>query len=186
MTQRRVFLGSLVRSPALTELFTDLQQKFATAGDFKWTRTVDNLHLTWHFFGAMPEKQIHELQKVLTPFLSEEIPIMLEIEGVAYFQKKGKPTILYAKLRPNKALVAYYKKLQTVLFSHGFISEIKPEFVPHITLARIKKVKPEFYNCIATYRHLPETIIIHHLKLSIIESVLERQGALYQALVIDK
>ena len=83
-------------------------------------------------------------------------------------------------------MTTYYKTIQSILFSHGFISEMKPEFVPHITLARIKKVKPEFYDHIATYRHLPEKIIIHHLKLSIIESLLERQGVLYKALDIDK
>ncbi len=185
MIQKRIFLGSFIKQPLLNKLLTETRIALSPTGNFKWTRTPENLHLTWHFFGGMQMSKIKELKLVLQPFLTEEILPRIDITGLKYFKRKGQPAILYAEVQSTLQLQEYYKKLQRILFENGFISQINDRFVPHITLARIKKVNKHFYEQMKAFEKISENIYQNNLELTIIESILEPQGALYRPLLLD-
>jgi len=181
MSSKRIFIGSFIKHPALTDLFKKAQKLLDKTGRFKWTRTPDNFHITFHFFGEMPIDKIDRLQKVLAPVLQKKLEIETMVSGLAYFSKKSKPTVLYAKLAPNEAVNNLFLEIQDILYQHQFISEKYTRFTPHITMARIKKTDTGFYPKIDELQ-LSEPIRVSLSKVDIIESILSRDGALYVGL----
>lgn len=181
MNSKRIFIGSFTRHPALTELYVKAKNLLDNTGNFKWTRTPNNFHITYHFFGKMAGNDINRLQKVLAPVLQKNYDIEITVTGLAYFKRKSKPTVLYAELVPNEALNNLFLDIQALLYRHKFISEKSTRFTPHITMARIKKAAPDFYQKIEELQ-LSEPIRISLSKVDIIESILSPEGALYKAI----
>jgi len=181
MLQKRIFTGSFIQDNQLNDLFYKVQFNIDKTGKFKWTRTPENLHITFHFFGDMLLGKINKLQTVLSDVLNKEHHINIEMTGLDFFTRKAKPSILYAGIKPNEALKSLYHQIQDLLYKHHFIQEKNNKFVPHITLARIKHVTPEFYKNLESFNQSFNPIIINNIKVDIIESVLEPEGALYRA-----
>ena len=179
MKTSRIFLGSFTRHPGLDQLYFDAQKLLSPTGKFKWTRTPENLHLTFHFFGEIPLDKIHLIQTGLNDILGRKFPVNLRINEVSFFKRKHKPAVLFAKIEPNKALTDLYHTIQDRLCQNRLIAEKNTRFVPHITLARIKKVQPDFDTKITSLK--PENpIIINEVTPEIIESILAPEGALYK------
>ena len=181
MNSKRIFIGSFTQHPVLTELYVKAKELLDNSGNFKWTRTPNNFHITYHFFGKMAVDDIDRLQKILAPALQKNYDMEIAVTGLAYFKRKSKPTVLYAKLVPNEALNNLFLDIQDLLYRHKFISEKNTRFTPHITMARIKKVAPDFYQKIDELQ-LPEPIRLNLSKVDIIESILSPEGALYKAI----
>ena len=180
----RVFLGSFTRHPALNQLYFDAQKLLSPTGKFKWTRTTENLHLTFHFFGEMPLEKIHLTQTGLQDILEQTFPVNIHINEVSFFKRKGKPAVLFAKIEPDKALTDLYHNIQERLWQNGLITEKNPRFMPHITLGRIKNVQADFYTKLTSLR-LENPIIIPEVTPEIIESILYPGGALYKKFTVE-
>lgn len=91
-----------------------------------------NIHLTLNFIGEekKPEKVIKKLQKInFTPF-------NLQLSELGFFPTKENPHILWVGLKKNKYLFDLQKKID-LFFTP------KKSFKPHLTIARIKKIKEE-------------------------------------------
>ena len=158
----RLFLGS----------FTTINHYDAIKKDFSMLQArwmpEQNIHLTYLFLGDKhkPENIIHKLQKIKYP--KTTIPII----GLGTF---GKPAhILYANAR-NEVLFHLHNEIVHRL-------NIKPEkpFIPHITLARIKKVEN-----VSALRELIESyqkkvLGTMQLEVKLVASKLTPKGALYK------
>jgi 2'-5' RNA ligase len=175
----RIFIGSFTKQPDLYQLFDQAKAELNDTGKFKWTRTPDNLHLTFHFLGDTPIQNIALLQSKMADILDRAYPFKLQVSGLGFFKRKGNPSILYAKIEPNKDLFELFNQIQNILFENGFIENITSKFVPHITLARIKSVTPDFYQKLAKINEDFNKIEIHQVKPKIIVSHLSPEGALY-------
>lgn len=113
----------------------DIKQKLheinSKLQEFKGLRFVspDNMHLTLLFLGDNGAKQkIEELKKIKFE------PFTLKINKITIHPDNKKMRLIWAELEESKELIALQKKI-TQLF------EIKQEYKPHITLARIKTTK---------------------------------------------
>jgi 2'-5' RNA ligase len=183
MLTKRIFIGNFIRSKQLDELFEQVRYYINPTGRFKWTRSIENLHITFHFFGAVETIKIPLIQDALSGILEEEFAIHIRITALQYFNRKHKPAVLYAKIEDQSGkLTALYSDIQQKLSDAGLIEKINPHFVPHITLARIKSVSDDFYNELKIFNDNWDEISIEKIKPQIIESILSPQGALYKAL----
>ena len=182
MCQKRIFIGSFVKHKALDDLFEISKKILEKTGVFKWTRTPDNFHITFHFFGTMSCNDIEKLRDVLQDFSRKEYDFDLQVQGLSFFKRKGRPSVLYAGLLPNEDLHKLYQSIQNRLFKTGFINEIQTKFAPHITFARIKKTLPSFEEQLAHINQKFEPVMLNPLKIEIIESVLSPEGALYRGI----
>ncbi len=182
MCRKRIFIGSFVRHEALMHLFEISKESLNKTGYFKWTRTQENFHITFHFFGSMHCNDIKKLHEVLQDFFQNEYDFDLELQGLGYFKRKGRPTVLYAGLLSNPRLYQLHQTIQKRLFGTGFISEIQMRFTPHITLARIKKTLPSFEEEVEKINRDFKPVRLHPFKIDIIESILSPEGALYKAI----
>ncbi len=182
---RRIFIGAFIQSETLKPVFEMLKKDFSENINAKWTRSTENFHITFHFFGAMPIDKIAELSKILNAHFKYPIKIPIKIDGVDYFSGKNKPKILYLKIdEPTGELYRIYRQLQKILFQNGFIAQKTDKFVPHITLARIKKADKGFFDKILNRQKL-KIGNIKQIKIEIIESILQPEGAIYKPLNLD-
>ncbi len=182
MTPKRIFIGSFIHGNDIFQLYNEVQ-KILTPVIFKakWTRQPENLHITFHFIGEMPNNEILKLKNVLQPVLETNYPVDLHLNGLKYFKRKNKPSVLYINVDDQgQVLQNIYRQIQIILFENGFIDQPRTHFKPHITLARIKRVTSDFYQAIENIN-----VDIHYskpVKIQIIESILQPEGAIYKEL----
>ena len=162
----------------INELFPfELQDKVV-----KWV-PPDNLHLTLLFLGYVTQPNLELTEKKMTEILKNSKPFEIELKKIAYGPAKtASPRLIWVKIGLNKELLklAHNTKqgIKTFLEPKG-----EKEFVPHITLGRIKawewrKIDPEERPEIET--SLSFNFVVSSVE--IMESKLKRTGAEYKIL----
>jgi 2'-5' RNA ligase len=103
----------------------------------KWVNP-GNIHLTLKFLGYTPKDITNDINKVISKIVSTYSSIELNINGTGCFPNSDRPRILWlgvdGELKPFQKLV---KDLNSELEKMDFPIEEK-DFIPHITLARVK------------------------------------------------
>ena len=101
----------------------------------RWV-AAENIHLTLKFLGETTPKQAEQIQKALQKIKFKQFTINLD--GTGMFPNEKKPRVLWVGIKPENELCELQKKIDETL--KGLV---KPEenYIPHITLARIKKPK---------------------------------------------
>ncbi len=135
----------------------------------KWT-PPQNIHLTYLFLGEVkqPEKIIEKLQGI--DYEQKDI----SLKGVGIFGKP--PRILFTKA-DDEAVIKLHKTI-----ANRLNISTQRAFVPHVTLARIKRIGEEknFQETLEKYntKHLGSM----QLRLDLIQSELTPTGAKYTTL----
>jgi 2'-5' RNA ligase len=112
---------------------------------FRWTASP-NLHLTLKFLGEVPEQRLADMCRELKNVVAAHSPFSLEVGDAAPFPPQAQPRLLVAQLLDDAAApggLARLKALQVTLETWAELFGIPPEkrsFLPHITLARRRKV----------------------------------------------
>ncbi|GGD96152.1 RNA 2',3'-cyclic phosphodiesterase [Tsuneonella deserti] len=94
----------------------------------------DQLHLTLRFVGEVDAPLANDLAAALGGINSP--PFETELAGVGYFQRKGRPTALWARPAPCAPLDILQRKVERVCQQIGLEPEHR-KFTPHVTLARL-------------------------------------------------
>ena len=113
----------------LKQKIDDLQKEIDLEGLKKVN--IDNLHITLCFMGEVETKEKHRIMEEFLSFKFESFNLVFG--GVSAFPDEEKPRVIYLKIEGN------LKELSDRIHKHLNI-EIKREFVPHLTLARVKSV----------------------------------------------
>ena len=144
----------------------------------RW-QSEEQLHLTLRFVGEVDTPQANDLADALSSI--RVAPFDLQIGGVGHFEKKGRPHTLWAGVRPSPALIALYKKVESICRSVGIPPETRV-FTPHVTLARLSgqsgSIGP-FLASHASLRSMPFTAE----RFILFESTLSSKGSHYDPVV---
>ena len=98
----------------------------------------ENLHITLHFLGEQPPSAVDTLSDIL---LDAACPTFaLTVASLGVFDRSG---ILWAGIRPSRALQELYAKLGTSLSRAGFAVE-RRAYRPHLTLVREYALPQDF------------------------------------------
>lgn len=158
----RLFLGAF----ADIDNLSDIEKSFSKIVEGKWVEK-HNIHLTYIFLGNVedPKKIILRLKDI--KYKKKTI----NIRGLDYFGRP--PKILYAKI-DDKEIKKIYEDICKRL---GI--EIDDNFISHITLVRIKKVKgiKRFLETVERFKNRKLGIL--KLKLALIKSELTPKGPKY-------
>jgi RNA 2',3'-cyclic 3'-phosphodiesterase len=98
----------------------------------------DNYHITMRFVGDIPDAQAHHFADALSDVHFDSFDVQLS--GLGSFGG-NKPRALWAAVKPSPAL----ELLQRANERAARLAGIPPEtrnFVPHVTLARLRNVSP--------------------------------------------
>lgn len=127
----RLFVAIRPPEPVRTQLL-DLMEGVAGA---RW-QDDDQLHLTLRFIGEVDRHAADGIHAALSTLRHPSFEIALR--GLGLFDKRGKPTTLWAGVSPHEALGALQRKVDQALVRAGLPPETRA-FHPHITLARVNR-----------------------------------------------
>src|SRR5258706_2233951 len=124
--------------PDIRARLDSLIDKLRPLARITWSRAA-NLHITTKFIGEWPEERLAELRTALAGVSPGE-PISVSIQGLGFLPNRRSPRVFLACVDAPPALRALAKDIDSTLGKLGIEHE-RRTYSPHLTLARIKKVK---------------------------------------------
>jgi 2'-5' RNA ligase len=97
----------------------------------------DNLHLTMKFIGKVENERVSEIVNILKEISFN--PYSVSIDKLGLFGSKYDPRVIWAKVNDEGETALLTEKVISSLENIGFVRD-RQNFVPHLTLGRIKKV----------------------------------------------
>jgi 2'-5' RNA ligase len=139
-------------------------------------------HLTLRFLGETPETKIEPLANVLSAIVNSTPAFELQLDKMGVFGSKYAPEVLWYGFSEFSLFKNLFEKLEKELI-HIEFQKNYGNFVPHITVGRVKKIdhKKRFWETIeAQQPRFSQIIPIKKLKL--IQSKLTNEGPIYKTL----
>jgi 2'-5' RNA ligase len=168
----------------LSEKFRALTQQLQNDlrnDDIVWVKSGLQ-HLTLRFLGETPEAKIEPIANILSTLANSTTSFELHLDKMGIFGSKYAPQVLWYGFSEFSLFKNLFKDLEKELVHLGF-EENYGNFVPHITVGRIKKVdhKKRFWDAIEKRQpQFSQTIPVQGLKL--IQSKLNNDGPVYRTL----
>ncbi len=140
----------------------------------------DNFHITLKFLKNIDEEQrdfiINFLKKIILPS-----DFSFEAKDLGVFPGLNNPKVLWININCNKELFKLQKEIDLKLSSIGIPVE-KRDFIPHLTLGRIKKSSPYLKKYLLP--HIRKEFIknSYFKSLTFYKSELHPEGAIYTSL----
>jgi len=106
-----------------------------------WTRP-EGVHLTLKFLGEVPEHKVPEIMSGLTAAVAGTVRFRVEVGGAGAFPNVRSPRVLWTGVAGDlPKLAALQAAVDGAMVKLGFEPEDR-KFSPHLTLARIKYLRP--------------------------------------------
>lgn len=177
---KRIFIGSFINIPDVENQLLYIKKEMGGLISGRWVKQK-NLHITFKFIGEIPVERVRAVKESLEGIIDTDIKADLTLKGIGVFPNIKQPKILYIKVERSDVLNSIREEVEERLHRIGLKKEIKP-FIPHITINRIKEVKPaqlmgkleKFENYIFGYQNI--------ISVNVIESILNHSGAEYTAI----
>jgi 2'-5' RNA ligase len=109
--------------------------------DISGVRWIESryFHLTLHFFGSVPAKEIEWIHPSAKKIASLFSPLKLNLDRIGGFPSLEKPNIVWLGVgEPSGRLLSLQKAIQGEVRTLGFETEARP-FQPHATIGRVKR-----------------------------------------------
>ena len=141
-------MSETVRSFVAVPLPGPLQERiFAAAGELaralpeagiKWSRKVENLHITVKFLGPVAEERLPEIGAALADALGGVPRFAIALRGMGAFPSTRKASVVWAGVDDaTRGLAAVADVVEGVGERFGFARE-RREFTGHVTVGRSK------------------------------------------------
>jgi len=142
------------------------------------------MHLTIRFFGETPVHWISPISECLKQGVKNIEKFDLEIRNTGMFGSRYEPRVIWFGIEDGNAMKALYNAVSEQLKSIGIMPD-RQNFVPHLTIARVKEVKNKHL-----FQSVLEQFRIHESgketinELIMYESILRREGPVYKPVEI--
>ncbi len=136
----------------------------------------DNLHLTLRFFGDISEEKIEEIKKALSKIEIQKFPV--ETGKIGFFPNEDFVKVMWVELVSDH-FSELKKEIDSVLGKIGFGSD-ETEFVPHLTVARIKGIKDKEKFFWHTENPPLKKLFFIAEEFSLVKSILKKTGPEYK------
>jgi len=178
---KRLFIAVDVE---LSDSFQSLTQQLKTDlrnDEIVWVKSGLQ-HLTLRFLGETRDAQIEPLANALSILAKSTQSFELQLDKIGVFGSKYAPTTLWYGFSEFSLFNKLFENLEKELFQIG-LQENYGNFVPHITVGRIKKVdnKKHFWETIEK-RQPQFSQVIPVCQLKLIQSKLSSEGPSYRTL----
>jgi 2'-5' RNA ligase len=102
------------------------------------TCSKNNLHMTLKFLGYINQKQLKKVQDIIKGIVQKYKRFIIEIDGIST-NNIWNPRVIWLDVKENPVLAKMTKSFEKQLTKNKFVQSEHQEFLPHVTLARIKK-----------------------------------------------
>lgn len=136
-------------------------------------------HLTLKFFGETPVERIDSIINAISKGIESSESFIFFLNKIGAFGSSHSPKVIWLGLEEQEKVVLLHAELMKSLRTIGYFPD-PGNFVPHITLGRVKKCtdKQWFWESIEEVRD-KEIQQVQVNKLVLFESVLQRKGAIH-------
>lgn len=146
-----------------------------------WIRD-DHYHLTLKFLGKVPVDRIEQMSEEIRGLTVKTEKFMIRLTKLGVFGTNYKPRVLWIGINEQEKIMKLHHEIETGLNRIGFVNNGQ-NFVPHISLARLRKLadKAFFQSLISKF----DLEIIHEQMLEeiiLFESILGPKGAEYNVI----
>ncbi len=178
---KRVFLAIRFNENIFLRQYINDIRSNLMAEKIKWIE-AENLHLTLKFFGPTEKKQLEKIKITLDKRLKTQEKMQISFHKLGVFGSKYQPRILWMGMENTNELIKLQKQISIALEDIGIIAD-RQNFVPHLTIGRIKQLqsKKYFQSVVERFKKFNcEPIIIDRIYLY--ESILRKEGPEYRVL----
>lgn len=149
--------------------------------DIKWVKP-EIIHVTLKFFGETEEKKIPEISKVLKEVAGRHQRFNAELVNVGIFGSSYDPRVIWFGMQEAEPLKALANDVLSSVEKIGWERD-RQNFVPHLTIARVKHVpdKRLFQSVLEEHKNaFIQQVSVAEFHLY--ESILQREGPVYRIL----
>ncbi|MCF8229328.1 MAG: RNA 2',3'-cyclic phosphodiesterase [Bacteroidales bacterium] len=159
------------------ELFGQLQNQLKQ-DKIKWV-DPQKIHITLKFFGDTTEENIDEIAGAMDDAVFDASPFELQMHNVGIFGSSYKPRVIWFGIEASEKLRSLYQNLKVNLEELGYKYD-RQNFVPHLTVGRIRHIQNKRYFQQVINRFKDEDIQKEKIdRLILFESILRPQGPEY-------
>jgi 2'-5' RNA ligase len=178
---KRLFAAVKIHpSPEFLKMYNTLRANLRFA-DIKWVKP-EIIHVTLKFFGETEERKIPEISKVLKTVAGRHERFTAELVNVGIFGSTYDPRVIWFGMQKAEPLKLLGEDVLRSVEQIGWERD-RQNFVPHLTIARIKQVpdKKLFQQFIDENRNafIQEVSVA---EFHLYESILLREGPVYKVL----
>jgi 2'-5' RNA ligase len=145
----------------------------------KWVHP-ENIHITLKFFGETPEDRIPGINSVLNDIAGRHGPFSFSIANTGIFGSSYNPRVIWFGIEEAEALRSLAEDVLDEVVPLGWERD-RQNFVPHLTLGRVKEVKDKrlFQDVIDEHK---KTFIqeVSVVDFRLYESILQKDGPVYR------
>jgi 2'-5' RNA ligase len=167
-------------SKEFRELLSSLQRGLRFA-DIKWV-SPENIHITLKFFGETFDDRIPDISRVLKSVSQRHAAFGFTIAETGIFGSSYNPRVVWFGIRNAEPLTALAQDVLKDVESIGWERD-RQNFVPHITIGRVKDAKDKrlFQKMIDEHnKAFIQEVSVTEFRLY--ESILQPQGPIYSIL----
>lgn len=140
-----------------------------------WTKK-ENIHLTMLFLGNLSVQKIAEIAYKLGERISGFPTFVYSVDKLGYFKFKESPKVIWVGVSGKQTLHGLYKEVKSSVLKCGL--DVKnEEFVPHITVGRVKKHPEHWEKLIGSMQFEPIKVPVN--SIGIYSSQLTKTGPIY-------
>lgn len=160
------------------DVATEVIEKLQSMGfQGNWTKP-ENLHLTLFFLGEVEERVVDRLAQVLNRRLMGFPSFSTTLSSIGFFKFRQTPRVLFLRFEPTKSFQKMYLEMKSELDKNKFRYDDQGNFVPHVTLARVKGY-PQNWEQLLTEISVPKVTLVVD-GVTIYSSTLTPQGPIYK------
>lgn len=178
---KRLFIATpiITLSAEIQKISADLRFRLRH-DDIVWVKD-DVRHLTLRFLGTTPPQQVPTIRKALSEACAQNKPFTMEINKIGVFGSRYHPEVIWLGFNHLEPFRKLFDDLEPRLQAIG-LEPNYGNFVPHITLGRIKNLhdKKKFWESIESVPPIAQTIDISQIILY--QSFLHKEGPEYKTL----
>jgi RNA 2',3'-cyclic 3'-phosphodiesterase len=140
----RLFIALPIPEPVQAELrrFQCDLKRAVTGEGVKWVKP-EQMHLTLKFLGKVESGRVEALIAATREACAGAVAFPLRADGADFFPDERRPRVLWAGLEDETGtLPSLQRAVEGALVTFAEKAEDRP-FSPHLTLARIKSLRPD-------------------------------------------
>jgi 2'-5' RNA ligase len=176
---QRLFVAiPLTANEEVLKLLATLRKKLQHE-NFNWVAT-QNMHLTLKFIGETPSAKKLEIISLLEELIAKHNTFNICMDRTGIFGSRYDPRVLWlGSYEAPQPLVELARQMITSFEMIGFPAD-RQNFVPHLTLARIKKLNDKQYFQ-KIIQEIPQKTYLDQKVGSVVlyESILRKEGPVY-------
>lgn len=181
---KRLFLAIPIetKNNGFVPLVDDLKKRLAHEKMINWVRPT-NIHLTLKFIGETPPRDEPKIIEAVSKVLDNQKSFTMDFNRTGIFGARYAPRVLWLGMQQTPDVLLNLEEAVLTAFDNIGYQRDRQNFVPHLTLCRIKNLceKQYFQKVVQAIEH--KTYIYQEVnEIILFQSILRPEGAVYKVM----